>query len=197
MNAFDRVEQNIWQTFTPGTSLHRIDLMGMMNEIPISSKGPKEGTALFLQYTERNAAYFNRFNKNLEIWEVLRRSSRTTGHWQDKLRMCIVYRSIQSWQDVSLSGKEVLKRDCEQHALRRLWDTFIKMMMGLISSAKDICMVFGICDDLGKINEFDIERQRYTASCLLLQESRRGSIYFDNMQLNICQVTLPQKREIS
>ena len=36
--------------------------MRMMNEIPISSKGPKEGNALFLQDAERNATDFGRSN---------------------------------------------------------------------------------------------------------------------------------------
>ena len=46
-------------------------------------------------------------------------------------------------------------------------DTFIKMMMDLISSAKDICMVFAICDDLGTTYETDFERQKNTASVAL------------------------------
>ena len=41
----------------------RIDewIRGMMNEIPISSKGPKGGNALFLQDAERSAAQFGKF----------------------------------------------------------------------------------------------------------------------------------------
>ena len=44
----------------------------------------------------------------------------------------------------------------------------LKMMMDLISSANDFCIVFGICDFLGKINEIDFdESRRNTASVLL------------------------------
>ena len=43
--------------FTPETYLHRIIFIGIINEIPIYSKGPKEGNALFVQDAERNAAY--------------------------------------------------------------------------------------------------------------------------------------------
>ena len=60
-------EEDLTNMYSRNLSLHRIDLMGMMSEILISSKGPKEGTALFLQYAERNAAYFNRFSKDLGI----------------------------------------------------------------------------------------------------------------------------------
>ena len=40
-------------------------------------------------------------------------------------------------------------------------------MMELISSANDICIVFGMCACLGKINEIDMESQRNTASVVL------------------------------
>ena len=40
--------------------------------------------------------------------------------------------------------------------------------MDLISSANDFCIVFGICDYLGKINEIDFdESRRNTASVVL------------------------------
>ena len=45
--------------------------------------------------------------------------------------------------------------------------SFVKMMMDLISSPSDICIVFGICDYLGKINEIDIESRRNNASVVL------------------------------
>ena len=41
------------------------------------------------------------------------------------------------------------------------------MMMDLISSAKDICIVFGICDHLGKINKDDLESRQNTTSVFL------------------------------
>ena len=155
-----------------------------------SSKGLKEGITLFRQHIGKKCSLFQQFESQIlyvhrsrfsKDWWILRSIAMTQKDngmdWQDKLRMCIVYRSIQSWQDVSITGEEVLKNYCEQHALRRRWHTFIKMMMGLIRSAKDICVVFGICDDLGKVDEIYFERQRYTAKVVfLLQESRRVSI---------------------
>ena len=47
--------------FTPGTCLCRVIFMGMLNDIPICSLGPKGGNAQFLQDAERNAAYFGKF----------------------------------------------------------------------------------------------------------------------------------------
>ena len=47
-------------------------------------------------------------------------------------------------------------------------DSSVKMMMmDLISSANDFCIVFGICDHLGKINEIDFESRRNKASVVL------------------------------
>ena len=49
------------QQFTQKTYPHRDILMGMMNEIRISSQGPKGGNAQFLKDVERNAVYFGKF----------------------------------------------------------------------------------------------------------------------------------------
>ena len=46
-------------------------------------------------------------------------------------------------------------------------DSSVKIMMDLISSASDICIVFGIYDYLRKVNEIDLESQRNTASFVL------------------------------
>ena len=46
-------------------------------------------------------------------------------------------------------------------------DSSVKLMMDLISSANDICIVFRICDYLGKIDVIDLESQRNTASVVL------------------------------
>ena len=43
-------------------------------------------------------------------------------------------------------------------------DPSIKMMMDFINSANDICIPFGICDYLGKIDEIDLESRQNTAS---------------------------------
>ena len=48
------------QHVTPETCPHRVLFIGMMHAIPISSQGPKEGTALFLQDAERSAACFEK-----------------------------------------------------------------------------------------------------------------------------------------
>ena len=55
-------------------------------------------------------------------------------------------------------------------------DSSVLMMMDLISSANDFCIVVGICDYLGKINEIDLR-------LFLLQESHlfaRGSLLENN-----------------
>ena len=46
-------------------------------------------------------------------------------------------------------------------------DSSVKMMMDLISSANDFCIVFGICDYRGKMKEIDFESRRSTASVVL------------------------------
>ena len=43
----------------------------------------------------------------------------------------------------------------------------IKMMMHLISSANDCCIVFKICDYLGQMHEIVFESRRNTASVVL------------------------------
>ena len=82
--------------------------MVMMNEIPISSKGPKRGTSLFLQDTDRNAAHFEKFKPGYfmyigpgsgKTWHFEKKSKtrKENGtNWQNKSRTCTVYRSIQS-----------------------------------------------------------------------------------------------------
>ena len=47
-------------------------------------------------------------------------------------------------------------------------DSSETMTMYLVSSAYDICIVFGMCDCLQKINEINIESQRNTASAVLI-----------------------------
>ena len=52
--------------------------MGMTNEIPISSQGPKGGNAQVLQDAERSAAYFGKYTDNPKRkWDELPR--RVTG----------------------------------------------------------------------------------------------------------------------
>ena len=47
-------------------------------------------------------------------------------------------------------------------------DSSVHMMMDPISSANDICVVFGTCDYLYKMNEIDLQSQRNTASIVLI-----------------------------
>ena len=46
-------------------------------------------------------------------------------------------------------------------------DSSVRMMRDLISSANDFCIVFGICDYLGKIVEINLESRRNTVSVVL------------------------------
>ena len=82
--------------------------MGMMNEIPFCSKGPKGGGAQVLQDAEINAAYFGKV-QGLVLhvhWSRFRRNSKNsstqTTHkesvmsWQEQVRKCILHKSIQS-----------------------------------------------------------------------------------------------------
>ena len=65
--------------------------------------------------------------------------------------------------------------------------------MSINAEANDICIVFGICDDLGKITEIDLEGQRNTASVVhTTPRVPRISLSLDLvlMQLNISQVVL-------
>ena len=107
-----------WTFFTPETYLHRNNFNGIINEIAISSKGPKGSNALFLQDAERNAAYVGKLKPGYlmyigpgskETWKF--ESTQTTHeesgmNSQNKLLMCILYKSIQSWKDAEISPKE-------------------------------------------------------------------------------------------
>ena len=77
--------------------------MGMMNEIPISSKEPKGGKALFLQDAERNAAYFGRFNPGYLLyigpssekpWNIENDPDDPKGKWNERAKqdteVCLV-----------------------------------------------------------------------------------------------------------
>ena len=73
-------------------------------------------------------------------------------NWQNKLRMCILHRNIQSWRDAGTFQIGELKKggaNINFHAD----DASENMMTNLISSANDFCIVFGICDHLRKTFE--------------------------------------------
>ena len=130
--------------FTPEICPHRVLFMGMMNEVPISSKGLQVGKSLFLHDTERNAAHFGRFKPRYngpgseKTWNFAKYPDDPEGKW-DELETC-------TWAP----GIDV------------------KMMMRHVRSANDFCLVFGICDYLGKINEIALESRPNTASVLSL-----------------------------
>ena len=102
MNGFDRVNERDGQQFTPETCFHRVISMGMINEIPISSQGPKGSNMQFLQDAERNAANFGKIKPRYFILLVQAHkrlgslfSTPTTQRerkmsLQDKLRKCIL-----------------------------------------------------------------------------------------------------------
>ena len=117
MNGFEKAQGQDGQNFTPETCPHRVLFMGMMNEIPISSKGAKAGEALFLQDSERNAAYFGKFKpaylmyigpcSEKELLKSIQMTQKENGtNEQSKLRKSVLYRSIQSCKDVSISREE-------------------------------------------------------------------------------------------
>ena len=68
MNGFDEVKEKMDNIFLLKQDLHRVLLMGMINENQISSKGPKESIALFLQDAERNEAHYGKLK--LRIFHV-------------------------------------------------------------------------------------------------------------------------------
>ena len=108
--------------YSRNLSLHRIQFMWMMNEIPILFEKDRRKVHRYFCNTRKEmqlnttasipdtSLHWYRFSKDLAIWEVLRRPRRTTWHWQDNLRMCMVYRSIQSCKDVSISRKECWRK---------------------------------------------------------------------------------------
>ena len=63
-----------------------------MNEIPISSQGPKGGNAQFLQDAERHAAYFGKFKpryfmhvgrRSEEIWTLVKYRDNPKEKWDE------------------------------------------------------------------------------------------------------------------
>ena len=71
-------------------------------------------------------------------------------------------------------------------------DPLKKKMMDLVSSANDVCIVFGICDHLVKVNHIDPQSQRNTVLVVLPPRIPETFNLFDNMQLKIPPVMLRQ-----
>ena len=70
MNAFDKVKEKM-DNISVQTTCHRVPFMGGLYEIPISSKTPEGGKAIFVQDAERNASYLRKFKPG---YFMLRRS---------------------------------------------------------------------------------------------------------------------------
>ena len=166
--------------------------MELMNEIPISLQGPKGGKARFLQDAERNAPYFGEFKPRYFIgpgsektWNFEKcpgNHKENEMNCQSKLRMCILYRRIQSWKkDVSISRERRTEERRGKNMHFSASEFFEReVVLDLISWANDFCDVFGICDCLGKINEIDLEsRQKMRLQLFLLPECRRPSLCLD------------------
>ena len=91
----------------------------------------------------------------------------------------------------------VLKKDGESMHFDASDPFKQKMMMDLVSSANDVCIVFGICDYLGKVNDIDPESQRNTVSVILPPRIPETFDLLDNMQLKIPPVLLRQRKGTS
>ena len=89
-----------------------------------------------------------RFRRNLETLKSTQKNQKENGmNWQKKLRRCTLC--------INFKNGELKKRGANMHF--NADNSHVKMMMDRISSANDFCIVFGICDYLGKINEIDLE----------------------------------------
>ena len=168
MNEFHKVKEKMDKTLTPETCLHRVLVMGMMNEIPIYSKEPKGGKARFLQDAERNAAYFWKFKARYFMYmgpgsektqNFKKYPDSTQGTWDELAKpvtdvFLVPHHSILTGCINFQKGK--LKRGGENMHFSAS-DPSVNMMMDLIFSANEFRNVFGVCDYLGKINEMDFE----------------------------------------
>ena len=155
------------RTLSPETCPHRVLFMVMMNEIPISSKGPKRGTSLFLQDTDRNAAHFEKFKPGYfmyigpgsgKTWHFEKYFDDPKGKWDELAKQVTNVYSVQKHPILKgcLNFQRRILKKCSENMHFDAMDPSLMMMMDLIRSANDIRLVFGICVYLGKINEIDI-----------------------------------------
>ena len=164
---------------TPETCPHRVIFMGMMTEVPISPQGPKEGNAQFLQDAEINAAYFGKFEPGYFMyigsgsegtWEFEQYPENPKGRWDELARQVTeVYlvQNIQLWKGAETSQK---KRELKWDGANMHFnasEASKKMIMELISSANDICILYGICNYLGKRQTDDLESRQDSTSIVL------------------------------
>ena len=85
---------------------------------------------------------------------------------QDKLRKYILYKNIQSWKGADISQKGESKWDGANMHFNTS-EASKKMIMELISSANDICIIYGICNFLGKRQTDDLESRQDSTSIVL------------------------------
>ena len=85
---------------------------------------------------------------------------------QDKLRKYILYKNIQSWKGAETSQERELKWDGANMHFNAS-EASKKMIMELISSANDICILYGICNYLGKRQTDDLESRQDSTSIVL------------------------------
>ena len=164
--------------FASETCPHQVLFMGIMNAIPISSKGPKEDNALVLQDGERNAAYFGKFKVRYfmyivpgseKTWHFEKYPHNPEGKWNELAKQVTNVYLVQNYP--ILTGciyfrNRDLKRGGENMHFSGS-DPSFKMIVDLISSANDFCIDFIVCDHLGKIYEIDVESPQNTASVVL------------------------------
>ena len=116
----------------------------MMHEIPISSKGPSGGNALFCKTRKEMHATSGRSSpvtsctlvlvqKRVGILKCIQITQKeNVMNWQSKLRMCDVQIRIQYWKDVSISRKRNVVKTCTStpvnHQERWWWISSVQPM---------------------------------------------------------------------
>ena len=164
MNGFDKVKEKMDNILLQETCPRQVLFMGMMNESPVSSKEPKEVEALFLQGAETNAAYFGKFRPRYFVyigpgsektWNFEKYPDNPKGKWDELAKQVTDVHLVQKHPIlkgcINFQKGELKKGGENTHFSAR--GPSIKMIMDLISSANDFCIVFGICDFPGKLNE--------------------------------------------
>ena len=159
MNGFDKVKEKMDNISVQKLTLIELfHFMWMMNKIPISSQGPKEGNALISARRRKKCSslrevqaqalhvHWSRLGKDLELSEVSRWPKRKSGiNWQIKLPKCKLHKSIKSWKDAGTSAKESwgdMARTCTSTSVKHLkrWKW--------ITSVRPMTFVFAEFDDL-------------------------------------------------
>ena len=143
--------------------------MGMMNEIPTSSQGPKGDNAQFLQNAGIHAAYFEKFNPGYftytgsgseETWAFEQYTDNPKGKW-DELTGQVTDVLLVQKHSVLTGSKNIHEGELHFNA----GAASQKMIMELISSASDICLFYGICVII-RLHLFSVQESRKLPLCL-------------------------------